>query len=213
MKSSASDIKKFIDTYGKVKEAYNTVYLLLSTIRDNVRKNKYTLEDMVSLIYVMRELSRLFNDIRKEADGVTHIFENVCCAKYVMTHQDCPEKSDPIRSPLATGTPRVTLGVTLPKERHDPERYYELMRYFGIPVEALKDKLIKGHWPGICERVSQLAEEGKPLPPGIKPDDTYPVYSIIIRAFHELDELITLKGGDESKLLELISTRQHINEL
>jgi len=216
MKDATKDVKSLIQTYERVRRVYVDTYKLLSTVRDEVRGSQYALEDMVNVIYVLRELSRLFNDIRKETDGVLHIFENVCCAMYVMLYQNSPEKSNPIRASLATGTPRLTVGVTLPKERSDPEKYYELMKYFGIPAEALKNKLIKSHWPGICEYVSQLAEEGKPLPPGINPDKTYPMYSIAIRAFQQLDDLVRMEGGDDAKhdkfLTKVITTRQRIED-
>ena len=35
-----------------------------------------------------------------------------------------------------------------------------------------------------------LAEEGKPLPPGIDPENTYPTYSLVIRSKRDLDELL-----------------------
>ena len=37
------------------------------------------------------------------------------------------------------------------------------------------------HWPSMVEHLSALAEEGKPFPPGVDPDKTYPIYSTTIR--------------------------------
>jgi hypothetical protein len=191
-----------------MKKVYLLLYGLLSELRDEMKAGKYDLCDMVNFIYVMREIARLADDLRKEANGIGQMFENVACALYVKQNQNSPDKADPIRAALATGTPKLTLGAKLPHEKRDPEKYIALMTHFGIGPEALEKRVVKAYWPGICEQISQLAEQGKPLPPGINPDDTYPTYKVTIKIRKVLDEVLRLMYRRRAKTCRaILSTR------
>ena len=63
------------------------------------------------------------------------------------------------------------------------------MDYVGVAKEAVEDKCVKPHWPGLVERISNETAMGKPLPPGIDPNSSYPVYSMRIRAKQNLDQI------------------------
>ena len=200
-----------------MKQVYLSCYELLVNLRDDLRTGKYKVEDIVNFIYVMREISKLTNDLRKETDGISHMFENTACMLYTVA-----KKTDPIRASLATGSPDVKLGVKIPNREREPEKFYALMNFFDVPSDALEKKVTKPHWPGICEQVSIMAEEGKPLPPGLDPDDTYPTYRVTIRGLQDIDELIEsindlhgikvskrVLGKEKVKALDdLLTTRQ-----
>ena len=170
----------------KIKQIHRTCYELLTVLRDDVRAGKYTLDEMVNIIYVTREMSNIANDIRKEIDGIKHIFENVACAVYVTRNE-----TSPIRASLATGSPIISLGVKVPNRKKEPERFQMLMDFFGVSPNLSDTNVVKPHWPGICEQISILAEEGKPLPPGISVEDTYPTYGMRIGAVRDIDELLS----------------------
>lgn len=216
MEEKIRQLLELIKEYVKMKQIYLSCYELLAILRDDLRAGKYKLEDMVNFIYVMREISRLANDLRKETDGISHMFENMACMLYTVAN-----KTDPIRASLATGSPDVKLAVKIPNREREPEKFYALMNFFDVASDALEKKVTKPHWPGICEQVSIMAEEGKPLPPGIDPDDTYPTYRVTIRGLQDIDELIesidSLHGIKVSKrvsrkevkaLNKLLTTRQ-----
>jgi len=171
--------------YAKMKKVYLSGYEQLSIIRDRAKDCKYNVEDLVNLVHVSREISKLANDLRKEADGIARILEGIACVVNLTRGE-----GGPIRATLATGSPSMTLGVKLPHRERNPEAFQELMNYFGIELNSLTDRAVRPHWPAICEIVSVLAEEGKPLPPGIDPDATYPTYSLRIKSKCDLDELI-----------------------
>lgn len=185
MEKKIEQLLQLLQEYEKMKQMYLSCYELLSTLRDELRTGKYKLDDMVNFIHVTREISRLTNDLRKEADGIGHIFENVACAIYVSLNE-----TGPIRASLATGTPDLKIGVKVPNRKKEPERFQELMDFFGVSADSFEARVIKPYWPGICERISILAEEGKPLPPGLNPEDTYPTYSMRIRTTRDIDQLV-----------------------
>ncbi len=184
MKQKTKHLQTLLDEYSKMKRLYLSCYELLSTLRDELRASKFKLEDMTNFIYVMREISKLANDLRKETDGIGQMFENTACAIWV-----AKEDAAPIKASLATGTPDVKLAVKIPSQKHQPKDHAKLMTFFKIPTQVIDDRIVKLYWPGLCEFVSALAEEGKSLPPGVDPDNTYPTYKIRIRPWKDLDEL------------------------
>lgn len=170
------------DLLGMMKkfEEFNDFFLKyygeLSAIRDNIKKNKYPLKELIDFIYVIRTTSEMFNDLRKEASGVEVSMINVACLLYLSRGKD-----GPIRGDLATGTPNVTMSAKIPSLKKDPDNFIKLMEYFGIPASPIKEGILKPYWPGLCEHISKCATEGKPLPPGIQKDSQYPVYKMQIR--------------------------------
>ncbi len=217
MEEKTKQLLTLLKEYTEMKQVYLSCYELLVNLRDDLRTGKYKVEDIVNFIYVMREISKLTNDLRKETDGISHMFENTACMLYTVA-----KKTDPIRASLATGSPDVKLGVKIPNREREPEKFYALMNFFDVPSDALEKKVTKPHWPGICEQVSIMAEEGKPLPPGLDPDDTYPTYRVTIRGLQDIDELIEsindlhgikvskrVLGKEKVKALDdLLTTRQ-----
>jgi len=182
-------LKCAVDAYANLKSRYLADYELVSKIRDIARTGSISCEDLVNFVYVLREMSKLANDLRKELDGVMNILEGICCVQYVTQHADTPEKAEPIRAMLATGSPTCRLNIRMPKLRTEPELYYSVMAFFGVSREAIDSNTIKAYWPGLCDAVTQLAEQGKALPPGLDEDRTYPTYSLTVRAQQNLDEL------------------------
>jgi len=186
MELKVKQLNLLLEQYVGLRQCYLDTYALLAEIRDCVREHKadYKITNNVDFLYVMRETSKIANDLRKECDGIIKIFENVTCALWVTQNE-----AGPIRGALATGSPDLKVGVNLPNQNREPEKFEALMNFFKIPNDAVKNKVVKLYWPGLCEHISNLIEEGKPLPPGIDPTKTYPTYSVRILMFKNLDEL------------------------
>lgn len=185
MEQKVEQLLNLIREYDKMRKLYLSCYEQLSIVRDELRAGKYGLKDMVNFIYVMREISKFADDLRKESDGVGHLLENMACALWVSGNE-----TKPIRASLATGTPDCKLAVKVPSRKTEPEKFQKLMDFFGVPETAVEARVIKPYWPGLCEYVSLLSEEGKPLPPGINPDETYPTYKVRVKMIANLDELV-----------------------
>jgi len=219
MKSSTKQILDGIQAYSKIKQLYLDQYTMISHLRDDLRAHKFELDEMVNIIFILRNISKFADDLRKECDGIGHMFENVLCALYITQN-----KTEPIRTALATGTPTVNLGVKMPNKKKDPEAFDKFIKFFNVSAEAVDSKIVKPYWPGICEKISQMSEEGKPLPPGISVDDTYPTYKVRLIAYQELDlilekfeqlRLSLLKeadGKEEEASAQLISQRPTKNK-
>ena len=176
--------KNLIRRYQETKAQYLECYAEISALRDNLKESAFNTNDMVDIIYVMREISKLLNDLRKEVDGVQHQFENVGCLISIQRGD-----LEPIRTSLATGSPDLKMAAKIPSQTKDPENFSKLMDYLGVAKEAVEDKCVKPHWPGLVERISNETAMGKPLPPGIDPNSSYPVYSMRIRAKQNLDQI------------------------
>ena len=178
--------KNLIRKYKEIKALYLRTYHDLSVLRDDLKQSEFTTGDIVDLIYVMRELSKVVDDLRKETDGVMHQFENVGCMISIARGD-----LEPIRTNLATGSPNLKMAAKIPSQTKDPENFALLMDHLGVSKEAVADKCVKPHWPGLVERMTNDAAMGKPLPPGVDPNSSYPVYSMRIRAKKSLDEVDT----------------------
>jgi len=214
MQKTTRRLLQIIKKYTLMKGVYLETYKLLTEIRDEVQSHTYTLTDMTNMLYVLREISKFADDLRKEIDGIASILEKVICALYIVKNLD-----DPIRASLVTGSPTIRQGVKLPKQSKDPDKYNELMAHFGISHDVAESNLVRPHWPGVCQYATTLAEEGKPLPPGINPEDTYSVYSVRLTIIKNLDELIhsleqvneatlkQVKRKEEKACEELLTTR------
>ncbi len=82
-----------------------------------------------------------------------------------------------IEGELATGTPDVTLQAKLPKQGTD--EFYQLLDFLKIPRGMAGNSCFKLSWGGMAELVTQLAEDGRPLPPGV--EKSWPLYSTTFR--------------------------------
>ena len=146
-----------------------------------------TKEELADLVYVLRQCEQLVNDTRKDITAVMELCEQIACLKWMT---DDPTGS-PIRGTLSTASPEVKQMASLPRQSSDPEGYAKLMDYLQIP-EAVRDRdLLRIHWPAFTDLITELASNGKPLPPGIKADNTYPLYKLRCRkkAGVDIDEM------------------------
>jgi len=178
-------IAQLVEEYGDVKNIYGSLYSKLVDIR--VHSKDLSQEERVNILYIIKEISKYCNDLRKECDGIVDLIEKLVCA--IHTHRGITE---PIRASLATGSPKVTLSVKIPNRKRDPEKYKLLMNYLGVPDEAACEGTVRPHWPSICAKLTEMAENGEPSPPGIDPDGTYPKFGVNIIMYKNLDELLEL---------------------
>lgn len=167
--------KKTLREYRRAKSSHADLYRHLIYVRDNLKD--LTQEDLVDIALVLRSISALADDIRKECNGIKELVERVVCLRWVQATLNDPGAPDAIRGELATGTPDVRQMASLPRPNSDPEGYEKLMRSIGAITAARKD-LVRPHWPGLTEWITRLAKKGKQLPKGIDPNKTYPLYRL-----------------------------------
>jgi len=172
-------LRRIIEKYELMKQVHANVYETLADLRANLQNNQ-TMENITDQILCLREIAKLAEDLRKEATKLQQTAERVICILWVT--QKCGE---PIQGEYATGTPDVKQAASLPKRSREPEKYAKLMKHIGISDEQIDSGLLSLHWPSFTEYLSTLIAEGKPLPPGIDPDKTYPIYTLRLRKCKE----------------------------
>lgn len=213
--SAHDDLRKMMEYFTAVRELHLRTYAHLTKIQDDLKAGKFTLVDMVNFLYVFRETSRLADDIRKELDGSSGLMEKVCCAMYIARCSNDQMRPEPIRTGMATGTPSVKMGARLPSRRDEPENFAALMKYLGVDDSAIATDVVRPHWPGIVASLTQLAAEGKPLPPGVDTNATYPVYTVSLKCCRALEEVIrdlAERSVEECEELLNVRMKQRTND-
>lgn len=148
---------------------------------DQVIKRINDMKELADCVYALREIIALLDDAKSTATRLKDYCERVACVLWVKA--DNPK---PISTAWCSGTPDLKTMASLPKKSTDPDAYYALTRHLGIPDEVAKLDAARVHWPGFVEYLTKLTSEGRPLPPGIDPNQTYPVYSLSVRKRREL---------------------------
>jgi len=148
-------------------------------------------ETLADEAFVLRQLEELADDTRKDCRAVKETIEKCACLLWVEENMNTSGRGDPIRGDLCVATPDVKEMASLPRPKTQPEQYGALMTWLGIPLSVVAQDLVRPHWPGFTDKISELAATGQPLPPGIDPDKTYPLYKLTTRLRRgvQIDEL------------------------
>ena len=205
MEKKYERLRDMLMAYAELKALYIRTYALMSTARDEAKSFAFDMPTQVNMVYVLRETARYADDLRKEAEGIQHLLEQLCCLQHTMS-----QSTDPVRATFATGSPTVKIGLKLPNKDAEPQRYAELMKGLGIKEERVAKGLFKADWKRLCEHATALAAEGKPLPPGINPKDTFPTYSVTLHRTASLDEVVENLNGKETdaEQIAVLSAKQ-----
>lgn len=129
--------------------------------------------------YALREVAAVLDDVRKKAEAKRKFAERMACLVALTQMSD-----EPIRTPHCTAKTDVKPVARLPDRRREPEAYAKMMTYLGVPEELWSGDedhaVVKPHWPGVQEMVAAKLAEGKPLPAGLKTDETFTEYKLHI---------------------------------
>lgn len=132
------------------------------------------LEDLSDACFTLREIAKLADDLRKEAQTRKGVLERTACLIWSVMAEP-PEK---INAQQCTAIPHVKNVTAVPKPG-TPE-YATLMSHFGVNQQFLESGLVRIHWPEWANYCDTLASEGRNLP--IAFDKTYPVYTLSLYA-------------------------------
>ena len=171
--------------YRKVADSHRRLLADLQSVRQATAAGRVAdLPELADQVLAMKECQKLADDQAKDLQKVVELTERTLCLLWAQG-----TSGEPIRTEHTTVTPRVKMAVQLPKQRTDPEGYAAIMGYFGVNKLATEGELLRAHWPSMVEHVSELLSAGKPLPPGIDPSRTYPVYATTARKKKEVVDL------------------------
>lgn len=176
-----------LDLHRRMLSAYQEIYDLLATVAQDTKENERRKTELADTAFAMREIATLADQVRKRAAAIQDIAENIACALAIRDQDD-----EPIRTEFVVASPHIKQAARVPNAR-DPERYRLFMSHLGVPEELWnrvttnddvedKKEIVRLHWPGVLQYLSEAAERGEPVPPGMKSDLTYPVYSLRMRA-------------------------------
>lgn len=136
--------------------------------------------DIVDLAYATNEMYKWADDVRKQLKQVHEIAERVACL--ILVTKGVGES---VKTEYCSASPHVKQMASVPSRKTKPEEFAKLMDHLGIPRQLWDvsddDEVVRPHWPGLMAYLTRLGAEGKPLPPGVDPDKTYAVYSLLIR--------------------------------
>lgn len=137
-----------------------------------------TIDDMVDDLYLLKQAEQFYDqyarDLRRQIESQSGQLALVFMASYKTSHS----------TDWATATNKTEAKPSIP-EKGSPE-YRELLTYLGVPEDRHEEDGIRPHWPTIKAQCELALSQGKPLPPGINPQQTTLKPSIAIRAKQEL---------------------------
>lgn len=176
------------DTYVLTKQFHGATYAKLLLLREQMSRCS-SLGELCETSLAMRESLTFLVDIEKEIKKLKELCDKITCLIWVKSGS-----MDHIRTPYVTGQPNVKMMASVPT-RKNPEAYKKFMEYLGIPewTYSGEEEVVRPHWPGLVEHLSALASEGKPLPPGVDPDKTYPLFTVRLHKNKEVDEDVKSK--------------------
>lgn len=161
-----------LDVYRKSSAIHSEMYVMLSKLRDYAQSPQ-TIEDLTDVTYLLKKSHDLIHDLKKELDGAKTLLERTTCLIAITR-----EQVDKIRTDIVTGSPHLTMGANAPSMKKDPEKFFEFCEAIGVSREVAASDVFRLHWPGMKEYLTELQAKGEPLPAGIDPDKTYPVYTL-----------------------------------
>lgn len=145
-------------------------------------------DNMVELadhVYALRESESLADALRIKIGAIKSTCEKLACLLYVVTPNS---GGTTIRTEFCTGKPDLKMGAQFPSMKRDKEGYLAVTDFLNVPRELAEKDVFRPHWPGFIELLSDLMTKGMPLPPGIDPNKTYPIYKLTVtRKKHPLE--------------------------
>jgi len=172
-------------------EMYKSLNLTRRQCRElqNTQSTVLSLREMADTLYVLREATKLYEDSLKELNKAKGEIERLFCTLFVDESLAGNFADDKVRTEHCSVEPDIKVAAKLPTYKQDPESYLAMMADLGFDTDTLvRDgvELARPYWPGIQERINTLATEGKPLPKGLKTDETFRQFAVKIRKKMEI---------------------------
>jgi hypothetical protein len=170
---------KLVDLYKRARDLHEEFVRADADLRKMVMTCA-SVEEHADTSYALRETADFVEDVRKRCEAIKKLAEQIACVLYTQMGM-----KDTIRTDYCSATPDIRTIVTIPRKSSDPENFGKLMTFLGVPPELWnapeESTVVKPHWPGLMAHLHRMQIEGKPLPPGVDPNKTYPEYKLIVR--------------------------------
>lgn len=146
-------------------QLYNQMKDVLKTVKDA------DINELAEIAFICKKSSELLDDMRKQLNKHLSTLEIIICKQWAMQ-----EEPVDISTEYMHALPKLKIITTLPSDKTNPLAYEKLLRSLRIPEHCWP--LIRLHWPSFCEYMTELTEQGEPLPEGLDAQKTAPAYSL-----------------------------------
>lgn len=163
---------RLVELYEKVQALHAEAYSTLESLKGGLSASS-DMKAHADAAYALRETAKYADDIRKMCIAQQETCEKIACAVAIKL-----EHMGPIKTDHCTASTKIKMIASVPRPSTQPEEFAALMEYFGIKNNT--QELFRLHWPTFVDHLSDCLSEGKPLPPGIDPNKTYPEYRLVI---------------------------------
>lgn len=120
---------------------------------------------MVDIGYFARELEDIFDLNRKESKKRKELCGKLLSIALAKRKMEDPSASTTVYGDVAHAAADVKHNPCLPKK--GSEDHYKLMKWLGISDKAIAQGDVKPDFRAMSARLTERAEDGKELPPGI----------------------------------------------
>lgn len=195
-KTYSAPVQDGLDAFNGVMDLLHRLYPFLSSTEDRLKAGKYTLSQLADTGFILRNLEKRFDDLRKECskkkDLVSRVL-GVAVAKTVAEaggDEKIKKSMASIRGEISRATPGVTIQAMTPKRGSG--EYIAFMTSLGVPKEVIDKGILDARWNGVAELATELTKAGKKLPPGL--GKTMPSYTATYTRLPDSP----IGGGDDS---------------
>lgn len=165
-------VERLREAYATMKECYKETFEALQVIRQKYA-DEQRLNELVDILYALRETAGFADDIRKEFMRTFDEVEKVLGERHAMS----VEYDKKIPGRFANAYPKVHRQLrTLPTFKHYPELYTKLMLWFGAAPDLIdqgpllydegefKSEVLKLSYEGFQDYITRCTLANIPLP-------------------------------------------------
>jgi len=139
-------------------------------------------EDRADLVYFMKQLADSWDDLRKEANKIREVLDNIMGTVWVADSLNGKTKQKSVKGTIGLVTPKMKITPKIPSPRTEPTKYGMMLKDLGVTNdEVIERGVLRLHWPSMTEWLTELAEQGKPAPKGVDADATDSKYTSSVR--------------------------------
>jgi hypothetical protein len=131
-----------------------------------------SLEDIVDLIYTLRESKRIYEETLKDLNKLYAFSQQMACLLGVR------DETEVVKTEYCTGSLNPKTHPKIPsKRRYNPEQFDELMKRLNIPEELIEKEVVRPNWSAIQDYIVEKTAQGE-LWPGY--DESFMTYEVSI---------------------------------
>lgn len=172
------EIVRAQELLSELSELYKKIYNECSATFQEIRRREFSSEELTDIGFLFREMENIGDTIRKESKGRKELCAKLICAAVVEASLNDPTDAlSRVDGRLATFNPNVKFISSLPK-KDDPE-YDEFLEWIGVSKEVIAKGLLNFRFNEMCDLLTHLVSEGKPVPKGFK--NSVPMYGGVYR--------------------------------